>query len=400
MRTKNKMKMLYYEMRKCIFRKYMIVFFAFAIIINYSFFIMDSEKPSLMSEGISKNTVSEEQWNVFIENHKEFDGEINQGKIKKIIEYKSKYSEGSAEIYKACFYNQLKYICDYRDWSNEQVNKAKQRENYYKKLNNSYEVSRNKFIIDKYSNRNINYFLNSEGWRSLFKFDYSDLIIFVLIILVMIPNFRNERLNNMNDILATVKNRNCVLFFNKKLVILCWNIFLNIFFAIYNYIIFSSQCGGMNNSFVNLYCIQEYKFTTLNISLFGFYLLIVLCKIIAFFIMTEIMFILCKKINNIYILYSSVVLLFIVMLYVSGYIVSPSFKENIIALFSPLTFTKINIICKNCTGFNVFNKFYSKLFVYFLIQICIVGILEVISFRLQLGKLSENVIARRKCEDL
>lgn len=218
------MKMLYYEMRKTIFRKYMLLILSILMMLNVvNIYIQYCQCGTGFSTEITKRVVSEPQWKYYQQLHQKLDGDITKEKVEFVTEEYSKCIssqnveesntmdtntgslQGDYSIISTYFYEPLKYMVNYAAKSEEITKKAKENISIYSQKKNKFETERNRFIINCYENRGLNTFFDVQGWKKLFEYDHSDLFIFMLLLLAVIPNYYNENKSAMNEIILTAK---------------------------------------------------------------------------------------------------------------------------------------------------------------------------------------------------
>lgn len=175
------------------------------------------------STEITKRVVSEPQWKYYQQLHQKLDGDITKEKVEFVTEEYSKCIssqnveesntmdtntgslQGDYSIISTYFYEPLKYMVNYAAKSEEITKKAKENISIYSQKKNKFETERNRFIINCYENRGLNTFFDVQGWKKLFEYDHSDLFIFMLLLLAVIPNYYNENKSAMNEIILTAK---------------------------------------------------------------------------------------------------------------------------------------------------------------------------------------------------
>ena len=120
-----------------------------------------------------------------------------------------------------------------------------------------------------------------DGWESLLSYDFSDLLILLLLVLAVAPAFTCEKENGMILILFSCKRGRWPMLFSKcgSAVIFSW--LITALFALFNLLIFGLLCGfeGWNSP---LYAIESYRNTPFSGSVLMFYVLICGAKAIGF----------------------------------------------------------------------------------------------------------------------
>ena len=139
----------------------------------------------------------------------------------------------------------------------------------------------NAYILHHYTGRAIPEFYLYDGWEALLSYDFSDLLILLLLILAVAPTFTREKENGMTFILSSCKRGRWPLLISKcgAGVIFAW--ILTILFALLNLLVFGLLCGfeGWGSP---LYAIESYQYTPFSGSILLFYGLICGLKAIGF----------------------------------------------------------------------------------------------------------------------
>lgn len=385
------MKMLFYEMRKTIFRKYILLILGVLMVLNMvNIYIQYCQCGTGFSTEITKRVVSVPQWEYYQQLHQKLDGDITKEKIEFVTKEYSKCSssqnveewntadtntdslQGDYFIISTYFYEPLKYMVHYAVKNEEITKKARENIFIYSEKNNNFEIEKNRFIINRYENRRLNTFFDVQGWKKLFEYDHSDLFIFMLLLLAIIPNYYNENKNAMNEIILTSKQWEQGYISKKKTSILLWTAFLVMAFAVCNYILFAC-IYGLPNTTARLFSIPEYEYTPLNVSMIGFYIIENALKCFSLIFTAEILMVICRRIKNIYALYLMFILLIIAGLFCSGYISSSNPTESVIAMLNPLSGLKAGELYQQYKGVNLFQHYVSWMtaFLFFQITFCL-----------------------------
>lgn len=127
-------------------------------------------------------------------------------------------------------------------------------------------------------------------------------------------------------------------------------------FAVCNYILFAG-IYGLPNVTAKLFSIPEYEYTSLNVSLIGFYIIKNVLKCLSLIFTAEILMVICRRIKNIYAIYLMFILLIIAGLFCSGYICSSNPAESVIAMLNPLSGLKAGELYQQCKGVNLFHHY-------------------------------------------
>lgn len=337
---------------------------------------------------VTKECSTEDEWEYYQKLHQKLDWEITKEKVVFVAKEHSRLNRewmvgDSRDVTEngrsllsdysrinASFYTPLKYLVNYKVKNKELIEKAKENISIYTKKNNRFERERNRFIVKRYENRKLDTFFDVQGWSQLFGYDYSDLFIFMLLLLAIIPVYYNENKNAMSEIILTTKQWKRGYVSKKKTALFSWTIFLVMFFAICNYIMFACMYG-LPYATAKLFTLMEYEYTPLNISLIGFYIIQNIFKCLSFIFYVEILMFFSRKIKNIYAIYLTFILLIAVGLFCSGFVCSNKPVDQIVAIVNPLSGLKANELYKQCKGVNLFHHYVPWMMAFLILQMII-----------------------------
>lgn len=102
-------------------------------------------------------------------------------------------------------YLPLKYAYEYKDYANRIAVKAAENFAFYRHYGNEYEACRNARIARLYSGRKITEFYDAEGARVYLNYEFSSLLILIILVYALTPAFVGERLNGMQPIISASK---------------------------------------------------------------------------------------------------------------------------------------------------------------------------------------------------
>ncbi len=224
----------------------------------------------------------------------EYSGHITDEKISKLMDYiNSHYSEavqstydktedfnkylsgtwfGDYHAYYFKLYLPYKYAYEYRGYADRIAAKAVENVSFYRQYGNAYEADRNYKIAKLYSNRKITEFYDIEGAKVYLNYDFSSLIILIILVYALTPVFVGERLSGMQPIISVSRfgtGRAAA----AKLVssevfaagVTTWFTLLNI---VQHGIIYS--CDGLS---LPLYALEQFKTTPLTLSIWQYILM-------------------------------------------------------------------------------------------------------------------------------
>ncbi|MEN6315443.1 MAG: hypothetical protein ABFD25_14500 [Clostridiaceae bacterium] len=272
------------------------------------------------------------------------------------------------------FYDPMKYMSTYSVNIDKVVEKAKDNIAFYEKYGNNYGKAKNEFVVKNYSKREIAVFYDSKPWGLLFDYNFSDLLILLLMLLGFVPMFANEKETKMNSLILASKNGKINITLVKILSALVFVTFLVFVFSCENILVFKFLYG-LNGHKMPLYAIEKYQYSSLSCSVSEFYFLKELLKIMGFFSFGMMIFMFSALFERVIYTYMLSALIMIGGIYVSGYLASVEFGKAFLSMLSPFTLLKGNELCMKLLDINILNHFFLKLNVTIFMQILIITML-------------------------
>ncbi len=225
---------------------------------------------------------------------KQYKGEITDEKIAEIMDYiNSHYTDavqlnydkaedfdkyisgtwfGDYHAYYFKLYLPYKYFYGYKGYSDKIVAKAVDNIAFYKGYGNDYEVIRNYKIAYRYSDREITEFYDTEGAEVYLNYDFSSLLVLLILVYALTPVFLGERQNGMHPIIAISRYGTERTAMAKILSSIVFSAAVTIWFAaltlFQHAMIYSTD--GMN---LPLYAIRQFQQTPLSMEIWQFILL-------------------------------------------------------------------------------------------------------------------------------
>ena len=384
------MKILYYEVRKCFLKKSVFIILGILLILNAAFsYIQYRQVGSGFSDDFTRHIASDEQWKYWKRLHQELDGDITKEKVKSVTQNYKKYQTlinqgdysveydpstntgyvfGDYSLLSTYFYEPMKYLVSYKRENSLLIKHARENVSFYKKQKNNFEMEKNEYIINKYQNRNPLVFYDTQGWKKLFEYDFSDVMIFVMMFLCIVPCFYLERKSEMEQIiLSTNKGKRSYIFAKYMSFYLC-AIILVLIFSIYNYAIMDCLYG-LSGGNMKLFSLKEFQYTPLNLSMSEFYILLTVFRCIALCGIVTIFGVIAKIFSNVFTIFLIMIAFVIVGLYGGGFIHSITSGGVLAALCSPFSLLQGAELYKGLSGINVAGHFIPWLFVYLAMQV-------------------------------
>ena len=206
--------------------------------------------------------ITNEKISFVIEKKNELDELIRDGS------YSTQYDRNTYSGYQfgdQRIFNELYHSLDYAYHYKENLNSVQDQalENISLFSSNTYEVRKSKKIIDVYRDREITEFYDTVGFDNYLKYDFSTLLILLLIILIISPIFAEEVESGMNLLVYSSPKGRTATVKVKLAVCLFIAIVIPIIFCCTDYLVFSILFhfeGGMNP----LYSIESFMYTPFN----------------------------------------------------------------------------------------------------------------------------------------
>lgn len=395
------MKIVLFEIRKNILRKTVVIPAIVLLFINmlviYAQYRYNNDA---FTDELTTYNSSEKEWNYYKKLHVQFDGEITENKQDKIIElynnlkekidkgdYERGYTEdaktgyvfGDYSLVESKFYLPIKYFVSYADKNEEIVNRAKENVEFYQKNKNSYGLKKNCYIANQYAGRILSEFYDTTGWKKLFYYNFSDVLLIILMFLCIVPLFHQERISGMENIILGTKKGNKMYLLGKYLSIVIGIITFLIIVTGVNYFMFD-MIYGLKGAEIPNYAIEEFQYSPYNLSMIQTYLAIFGCKCLAVIVIcTFLCFISNISRNTImsFVLFSVIT---IVALYGSGFICSDNSYRVMWAVISPFALFKSVNMFKSLYDINMFGNFFLRINSCIVAQLIIEIILILLSY--------------------
>lgn len=296
------MKMIYYEMKKSWLKMpvlFLLVFFCF--LSAYKIFGMYNISGRFRENGdvkteeayfelydILSGEITEEKIRYINEIYKELDRNVNSGN------YSTEYNEDSLTGYTFADYMlvgfdiipELEYAVTYPNISDKICNDAYENIFFFNERKNYSEAKRNALIYKLYQNRGIKSYNLTEWVEYYFKYDFSSLLIIIMIIVGLASSFSVEAESGMSILInrsgAVPKTANA------KLISACAYILLiTIIFSLFDFLIVKYLCGadGFSNP---LYSAYLFRYTPYNFSLLEAMAVCAAIKLLSFIVIGEI----------------------------------------------------------------------------------------------------------------
>lgn len=241
------------------------------------------------------DTHSDAYWSIYQEIRGEFTEEKTTFIMNHYNEYQSIVSSGvyETEVPNKKYYtgfvygdlyefnthrDEMERIFSYNDMIKKTKEAAEENVDIYESKGNHYEQLRNKRISTLYKNRNIDSYYDTSGVASYLSYDFSSLLIIMILIFAISPTFTNEKQVGMDVIIQTCKNGAYKTVDAKIYATLVLAIIISSYFYILDFVCFVSV-AHLDGLFAPIYQISQYSFSPLNINIIQYCICSVILKI-------------------------------------------------------------------------------------------------------------------------
>lgn len=232
----------------------------------------------------------------------QYSGDITAEKISRLMDYiNSHYSDavqssyvktedfgkyisgtwfGDYHAYYFKLYLPYKYAYEYRGYADRIAAKAVENVSFYTQHANAYEADRNYNIATLYSGREITEFYDTEGAKVYLDYDFSSLLILIILVYALTPVFVGERLNGMQPIISVSRfgsgKAAAAKLISSELFAAGVTVWFTLLDIIQHGMMYS--CDGLD---LPLYAIEQFKATPLNLTIWQYILLDFALKLLA-----------------------------------------------------------------------------------------------------------------------
>lgn len=363
---------IYYELRKMALRRSSLVLLLILLCLNaLTIFIQYCNSGGGFEKGIiTPYNVSEKEWKYYLQLREKYQGPLTIEKIEdlkddyneavKLIqdgtfsqeysdEYNTGYIYGDYSMISEHFFEPIKSIVNYSEDMKEITKKLDENVQYYKRYNNVYNQEKNIYMKEKYENRFLNMFYDTDRLQTFIDYHISDIFIILILMITILPAFLSEKQNEMEDLLKSVRMGNKCMRVDKYLATSVWIIGVTCLFLLENFILFLLiyQIKGIN---APVYLLTSFKFSSLDLNVWQFYLLHAGCQILAFEILGSVFLAISKMFKKHYQTYIVAIIISIILLYLAGFFAADESIYTWLYLLNPLSLLNVG---------NVFTKIYS-----------------------------------------
>lgn len=210
------MKLFVYEIKKALSKPMVIVTLILFIFVNlFKIYLVYQEergndpiwhgKYRLLQE--IQGEITLEKLELIIGHYNELNRLIKSGEYS--VEFDANtytgYQFGDWNIFKE-IYDEIDYLYHYPERTQEILTKAHENLELYSEAGNKYEIQRSRAIIERYDNRKITAYYDTIGLESYFSYDFSSLLILLLLVFILSFVFAGERDSGMDNLILTARN--------------------------------------------------------------------------------------------------------------------------------------------------------------------------------------------------
>lgn len=280
------MRIFFFELKKCFTKRSVIIVFVLFLALNGFKIVSLNEKSEdffgyaegklLLKEEVS-GEITYEKLAYVIEKKSELEKLVNERSYSTEFDENTYtgYQYGDYGIFKEV-YEDLDYAYHYSEKLEDVLIKAKNNLLLYPE--NSSEYRFNERVIKLYSGRKITSYYNTEGYEKYFSYDFSVLLLLLLLVFAVSPVFSHEDETGMSTLLVSSPNGNRQTARAKLLSTLSFASVVSVAFAGFDFLCFAAVFGlkGLNNP---LYSVKSFVYTPLNITIGQYILISALLKI-------------------------------------------------------------------------------------------------------------------------
>lgn len=229
-----------------------------------------------------KGEVTSEKINYVVENYRTYSQIVSQGTYSTDGNQPGTYTGfiyGDFSEFKE-FYNALEKIYNYPSDMSNICNIARQNISFFQKLNNAYEVRKNQKILTAYTNREISNYYNMDGTKKYIEYDFSSLLMFLMVLAGTAEILMLEKRNKMFFIVETSELGIAKNILAKLISMSIYILSVVVIFSAAD-LCFFGITYNIEGLWEPLYSIDAYKNTPLNVSVVQYIFLSGFLKYIA-----------------------------------------------------------------------------------------------------------------------
>ena len=294
----------------------------------------------------------------------------------------SGYIYGDYFLIGSYFYSQMSYCVQYSMRMAERLEQERENLKLYQSVGNKSMAAKCSYILQHYADRSISSFYLMDSWESLLQFDFSDLLILLLLILGVAASFTREKETGMTMLLSSSRYGGWPMLASKCGVAISYAIGLTILFSVLNLTVYG-VLFGLQGWDCPLYAIEACQDTPFGGTVGQFYLLSCGMKAMGFSILSLLLLLMSACFRRT--LYPCIlgVGAGAGASYLAGWAASPVWWKGVLAAVSPLTLTRAWNLWSCLCGDWIGNIYFPRITLVLLIQlVLVVGMLWAFKFLL------------------
>lgn len=287
----------------------------------------------------------------------------------------SGYIYGDYFLISSYFYPQMSYCVQYSARMAERLEQETDNLKFYQAVGNHFMAAKSSYILKHYADRSVSSFYLLDSWESLLKYDFSDLLILLLLILGIAASFTREKETGMTMLIASSKRGGWPVLASKCGTAVIYAAGLTVLFSLLNLTTYGALFGFQGWD-CPLYAMQAYQDTPFNGTVGQFYLLSCGMKALGFSVLSLLLLLLSSCFRRT--LYPCIlgVVAGAAASCLSGWAVSPVWWKGVLSAVSPLTLTRAWDLWSCLCGDRLGSIYVPRVFIVIIIQLIFaVGIL-------------------------
>lgn len=284
----------------------------------------------------SSGIIDDSKINFVIEGYKKSKSVVDTGNFSTSPNQPGTYTGyifGDMNMFKE-LYDSLDYCYNYERRLDDVISKAKSNIEFFEKRGNAFEVKNNQKIIELYGGRSIKEFYNTEGYKEFFKYNFSSLLIILILILGLASVFCGERETGMHVMLCSCKYGKMATVSAKIIASMIYTAAISIWFFVLDFVCFSSMFKLFGSN-LPVYAMKDFQFTPLTMKIWQFVIFFDLIKLLGFFAIGAIIIFFSSVFAES--LLSFILSAGIIVLYLSGNDFLSGDVKEIVSLINPVS---------------------------------------------------------------
>lgn len=272
------------------------------------------------------------------------------------------------------FYPQMSYCVQYSARMAERLEQEADNLKNYQSIGNKFMAAKSSYILQHYANRSVPSFYLMDSWESLLKYDFSDFLILLLMILGIAGSFTREKETGMTMLLASSKRGGWTMIASKCGAAVFYMVGLTIIFSLLNLMVYGFLFGFQGWD-CPLYAMETCQDTPFGGTVGQFYFLLWAMKALGFSVFSLLLLLLSACFRRT--LYPCILGIGVsaAAWYLSGWAASPVWWKGLLSAISPLTLTRTWDLWSCLCGDRLGSIYVPRAFIVLFIQLVFVGIL-------------------------